>query len=108
MKLAQSATDPQYAYSEHSPVMVGGGVGSGSDRTYKYLNALRGPNGEAMKYDRVGTCCPFKTPNSPFEGEGLLEVYVVAIPGVESPKRLYFNWYDTGAVLIPVGLSSAP
>jgi hypothetical protein len=108
MKLAQTATDPQYGYSEHSPVMVGGGFGSGSDLTYKYLNGLRGPKGETIQYDRLGTCCPFKTPNSPFEGQGLLEVYVVTLPGVESPRRLYFNWYDPGAVLIPVGLSSAP
>jgi len=107
MKLSRSATDAEYGYSDHSPVKVGGGFGSGSERTYQYLNALRGPAGEPVKYDRIGTCCPFKSPNSPFDGEALLEVYAVAISG-GSPKRLYFNWYDEGDLLVPVGLSAAP
>jgi hypothetical protein len=60
-----------------------------------------------IKYQRVGTCCPFKSPNSPFDGEALLEVYEITVPGGGQPKRLYFNWYDEGEVLIPVGLSAA-
>lgn len=106
MKLAQASTDPSYAFSEHAPVLIGGGFGTGSDRTYKYLNTLRGPNGAPVKYDRVGTCCPFKSDNSPFGDEALLEVYQLSIPGVGTPKRIYFNWYETGDVLIPVGLSA--
>jgi len=106
MKLSTAASDPQYGYSERLPVMIGGGFGEGSDRTYKYLNALRGPNGEAVAYDRVGTCCPFKSPHSPFGGEALLEVYEITIRGSEGSKRLYFNWYDDGPVLVPVGLSA--
>ncbi len=109
MHLSQVSKDPAYGYTEGLPVMVGGGFGTGSDRTYKYLNTLRGPNGQPIKYNRVGTCCSFKTPNSPFgDGQGLLEVYQITVPGTESPKRLYFNWYDEGAVLVPVGLSAAP
>lgn len=106
MHLSQTATDPQYGYSERLPVMVGGGLDKGSDRTYKYLNALRGPKGEAIKYNRVGTCCPFKSPNSPFDGEALLEVYEVSALGAGLPRRLYFNWYDEGDVVVPVGLSA--
>jgi hypothetical protein len=107
MKLGRSATDAEYGYSERLPIKVGGGFGSGSERTYQYLNALRGPAGEAVRYDRIGTCCPFKSPSSPFDGEALLEVYAVAIAG-GAPKRLYFNWYDEGEVLVPVGFSAAP
>jgi hypothetical protein len=106
MKLSQASADPGYAFSEHAPVLVGGGFDSGSDRTYKYLNSLRAPNGEPIKYDRVGTCCPFKSANSPFGDEALLEVYQLSIPGV-GPKRIYFNWYETGDVLIPIGLAAA-
>ncbi|HEV7486641.1 MAG TPA: hypothetical protein VGQ65_13265 [Thermoanaerobaculia bacterium] len=106
MKLSRASTDPGYAFSERLPVLIGGGFGSGSDRTYKYLNSLRGPNGEAIKYDRVGTCCPFKSAKSPFGGEALLEVYQLTIPAVAAPKRIYFNWYDTADVFIPVGLSA--
>jgi len=107
IKLSRSATDPEYGFSEHSPVKVGGGFGSGSERTYQYLNTLRGPAGEPIKYDRIGTCCPFKSPNSPFDGAALLEVYVVSISGGPS-KRIYFNWYDEGELFVPVGYSAAP
>ena len=71
------------------------------------MNALRGPAGESIKYDRIGTCCPFKSPISPFDGEALLEVYEVSISG-GPPKRLYFNWYDSGELFVPVGFSAAP
>jgi hypothetical protein len=107
MKLSRASTDPGYAFSEHTPVFIGGGFESGSDRTYKYLNSLRGPHGETIRYDRVGTCCPFKSANSPFGGEALLEVYQLDIPGAGAPKQIYFNWYDTGDVLVPVGLSAS-
>lgn len=107
MKLSRPATDPEYGYSEQSPVKVGGGFGSGSERTYQYLNALRGPAGESIKYNRIGTCCPFKSPNSPFDGEALLEVYDVSISG-GAPKRIFFNWYDGGELFVPVGFSAAP
>jgi hypothetical protein len=106
MKLSHASTNPNYAFSEHTPVLIGGGFESGADRTYKYLNSLRGPNGQTIHYARVGTCCPFKSANSPFGGEALLEVYQLSIPGVGAPKRLYFNWYETGDVLVPVGLST--
>ncbi len=103
--LSKSATDPAYGYSEKSPVLVGGGFGDGGHNTYRYLNALRGPNGQVVHYDRIGTCCPFKTPNSPFEGEGILEIYQVTFDGGK-PARLYFNWYDSGELFIPAGLTA--
>ena len=103
--LSQSATDAAYGYSEKSPVLVGGGFENGGRNTYRFLNALLGPNGQIVHYDRVGTCCPFKTPNSPFEGEGILEIYQITFDGGK-PARLYFNWYDSGDVLIPKGLTA--
>ncbi len=105
MHLSRTTADKNYGYSENAPVAVGGGFGTGSDRTYQFLNALRGPNGESLSYTRVGTCCPFKSPKSPFGGEALLEVYEITYSGAK-PRRLYFNWYDEGEVLVPVGLET--
>lgn len=107
MVLTSAASDPAYGFSEKSPVLIGGGFGEGSARTYQYLNALRGSGGEKISYDRVGTCCPFKSPNALFGGQALLEVFEIVIPGSAAPKRIYFNWYDAGETLIPVGLSAA-
>jgi hypothetical protein len=107
MHLSHIAGFSGYGVSQNSPIQIGGGFGEGSTRTYQYLNALRGPHGEPITYRRVGTCCPFKSPNSPFGGEALLEVYQVTSPGLKESKRLYFNWYDEGEVFVPVGFSSA-
>src|SRR5438874_2255142 len=54
MSLLHVAAMASYAYSEAVPVKIGGGFGEGSQRTYQYLNALRGPNGETVKYNRIG------------------------------------------------------
>lgn len=103
--LAKMAKDPTYGYSKDVPVPVGGGFGEGSHNVYRYLNALLGPDGQVVHYVRVGTCCPFKTPKSPFDGEGLLEVYEVSYEGGK-PVRLYFNWYESGELCIPKGLTA--
>ena len=103
--ISTPAQDPAYGYSETSPVLVGGGFGDGGRNTYRFLNALLGPTGQQIHYTRIGTCCSFKTPNSAFEGEGVLEVYQIAYDGGK-PARLYFNWYESGTLYIPQGLTA--
>jgi len=103
--ISTPAQDPAYGYSEKSPVLVGGGFADGSYNTYRFLNALLGPAGQRIHYIRIGTCCPFKTPNSPFEAEGVLEVYQITYDSGK-PARLYFNWYDSGTLYIPQGLTA--
>jgi hypothetical protein len=107
MSLKRPATDPDYSFTEKRPVMVKGGFGEGGHNVYRFLNALRGPTGQPVRYSRVGTCCKFKTKQSPFgDGEELLEVYEVWYEG-GTPKRMYFNWYDDGDILVPVGFSTS-
>ncbi len=105
MAIAADAKDPGYGYTEKVPIPVGGGFGEGGKNTYRYLNALAGPRGQRIHYTRVGTCCPFKTPNSPFGAEAPLEVWEITWEGGK-PARLYFNWYDPGEIAIPVGLTA--
>jgi hypothetical protein len=107
MALKRAATDADYGFSEKHPVMVQGGLGEGGHNVYRFLNALRGPLGEAIHYSRIGTCCEFKTKYSPFpDGKELLEVYEVTYEG-GAARRLYFNWYDRGEILIPVGFTAS-
>jgi hypothetical protein len=106
LSLKKAATAPGYGTTQQSPIHIGGGFGNGSHRTYGYLNALRGPHGEAVHYDRIGTCCPFPSKASPF-GEGILEVYEVTYEG-GAPQRLYFDWYSSEEPLIVAGLTAAP
>src|SRR5688572_4586327 len=106
MALKKSATNPQYGTSEKQPVVVGGGPGDGVRNTYRFLNALRGPKGEAVHYDRQGSCCAFKTTKAVIGDRGLLDVYNVWYDG-QQPVRMYLNWYDDGEPMVPVGFTAA-
>jgi hypothetical protein len=106
MSLTKHAESAEYGYSEKYPIAVGGGFPDGGHKVYGYLNALAGPEGQKVHYTRIGTCCFFKAPDSPFDGNGLLEVYEVTYDGQSKPSRLYFNWYGPPDPLIPVGLTT--
>ncbi|MEZ5071257.1 MAG: hypothetical protein R2751_09870 [Bacteroidales bacterium] len=96
------ATDPTYGYTEKNPVMVGG-QSEGPKNERRFLNALCGPNGEQLVYDRIGSCCNFDTRNSSFSG-GLLDMYNVSYPGLEENLVLFINMYDSDTLRVPVGL----
>jgi len=105
--LLEKVSDSQlYGFTKDCPILVGGGFSGGKDNTYQYLNSLLGPSGELIIYKRIGTCCQFETPNSPFGGTALLEVYEINFDGATEPKRLYFYWYDSGELLTPYGLTA--
>jgi hypothetical protein len=103
MALERRADNPDYG-SERTPIKVGGGFGDGLANSYRFLNALRGPGGEPVRYSRMGSCCGFETANSPF-GQGLLDIWDVTYDGGPT-KRLYINFYDKGDVLVPDGFSA--
>jgi len=102
---SKQASSDDYGFTETDPVLIGGGFSTGSHNIYSFLNALRGPQGQKVHYTRLGSCCPFKTQNSPLGGTGLLELYEVTYDGLDQPRRLYFNWYDAKEPMIPVGFS---
>ncbi|WP_426756263.1 hypothetical protein [Myxococcus sp. Y35] len=87
-----------YGYSENDPIHVGGGV----DGEYEYLEHLRGPEGQKVRYERRGSCCAFASENSPF-GSGLLDVYDVIYDGLDKPVTLYLNMYDRKDPRAPEG-----
>lgn len=89
------ATGEGFGRSPETPILVGGLSGqSGPASERAYLDRLRGPNGEAVTYERNGSCCPFPTENSPFGDAGLLDVYEVRYEGARRPIILYLNMYD--------------
>ena len=70
----------------------------------RFLNALAGPNGEPLSYERLGSCSTFKTKNSPFK-KGLLDRYEVTWEGNATPVILYLNMYDAGPLRVPVNFT---
>jgi hypothetical protein len=102
-RVTRQASDAQYAYSPDKPVKVGGPE-DGPLRERLFLSQLAGPKGENITYRRVGSCCPFTTPNG-FMGSGLLDVYEVVVEGESNPRKLFINMYDFEEPLIPAGFT---
>jgi hypothetical protein len=97
-------------YAPENPIRVGGGRLEDGDRNQRrYLEALRGPRGEAVAYLRLGSCCEFRTPRG-HEGIGLLDAYEVRYPGLASPIVLYLDLYTPAPPSqdIPPGFTRGP
>lgn len=104
-KLYERTKDSTYGYTVQNPVKVGG-KNDGPLNERRFLNGLLGPKYETIEYERVGSCCPFKTPNGLFGDSGLLDKYKVYWQGAKDTLILYFNMYDKGNLKIPVGFNA--
>lgn len=102
--LEELANDTSYGRSPNNPIKVGG-LRQGPARERMYLNALQGPSGEPIVYQRIGSCCPFPTPHG-FQGGGLLDAFKITYEGQAAPETLYLNIYDEGPLLIPQGFTA--
>ncbi|WP_338375660.1 2-dehydro-3-deoxyphosphooctonate aldolase [uncultured Flavobacterium sp.] len=101
MSESMDNTDSSYGYTKSNPIKVGG-YNDGPLNERKFLNSLSGPNGESLWYERTGSCCQFKTKNSPF-GMGMLDAYRVTYTGKNDTVTLYLNMYDKDNLKTPVG-----
>ncbi|ESU22941.1 hypothetical protein FLJC2902T_32400 [Flavobacterium limnosediminis JC2902] len=94
-------TDSTYGYSKENPIKVGGDV-NGPANERNFLSSLSGPNGEAIWFERSGSCCSFETRNSSF-GMGMLDRYKVTYEGKKDTLVLYLNMYDKAKLKAPLG-----
>jgi hypothetical protein len=103
-RLDSISSDETYGYSVKNPIMVGKEGESGPVNERRFLNALLGPNGEEVTYNRLGSCCMFESPNG-FMGGGMMDKYEVTYSGLEKPVILYINMYDPGVLKAPKGFT---
>lgn len=115
LRIDYHSKDPEYGYVVEKPVMVGNGgdIRNGPLYERRFLDALAGPNGEALTYKRRGSGHHFRTMNNPLtpgdgEGQGLLDIYEVSWPGLEAPIVIYINMYDSDTLKAPVGFTIKP
>ena len=98
----------EYGFSETNPVRVGSlGGESPVANEHLYLRRLRGPEGQRVSYERVGSCCAVPSPNGLFGDSGLLDEYLVSYEGLAHPLTLYLDMYDPGEVRAPLGFTLA-
>jgi hypothetical protein len=103
-KLTEISTDPTYG-TEKNPIKVGGAKDQeGPLNERRFLNALAGPNGQKVSYNRRGSCCPFSSKNG-FMGTGMLDVYEVTWKGSTDTVDIYINMYDSDYLKAPMGFT---
>ena len=105
-RLVEKANEKSYAYDKSNPVKVGGSKeNNGQKNERRFLNALRGPKGEEVRYVKAGSCCQFKTTNAT-AGAGKLDRYKIFWYGSKDTLSIYINMYDKGPLKIPMGLTA--
>ena len=98
IKLTEISTDSKFGYTQKRPIKVGS-----IEKEYHYLNALKGPNGEKVTWQRNGSCCEFKSKTAAL-GSGFLDVYQLQYEGGK-PITLYLNGYDFEDLKCPIGFT---
>ncbi len=97
--LCQGSSDPTYGYSQERPIQVGG-VGY-PGRQKRYLDALRGPKGETLSFERAGS-----TLHAGANGEEtMLDLYTVKHEGLAKPVTLFLDWYHYTELFAPQGFT---
>lgn len=110
--LGMTAANKGYGRSPENPIFVGvTNHHEGGKNRLRFLNALEMEDGTSVEYERIKSCCPFKTLNSKTIGAdqkfGLLDVWIVYPVGrKEEADTLYINAYDQGQPMVPKGYKS--
>lgn len=86
--------DESYGFSAGNPVKVGLDGASGPARELQYLNALRGPTGQSLRFRRVGTSLATTV---------ILDVYELNYEGLAKPVRIYLDAYHFEDPVAPRG-----
>ncbi|MFY7740800.1 MAG: 2-dehydro-3-deoxyphosphooctonate aldolase [Flavobacterium sp.] len=103
--LTEYDKDGKYGYDMDYPINLGFENEKYSPKNVVYFfNAISGPNGEKISYEKIDTCCPFPTKKSAV-GAGTLDIYQISFEGTEKKIILYINIYEKGKVLCPKGFS---
>lgn len=101
--VTEYASDTKYGYNQDYPINLGFENEKFSPKNIPlFFNALTGPKGEKINYEKVDSCCPFPTKKSVM-GAGTLDIYQVTFEGSDKKILLYINIYEKGKVLCPKG-----
>jgi hypothetical protein len=70
----------------------------GPERERYYLDTLKGPNGQAIRYERTGTVVSQST---------ILDIYQITSVGLSKPIVVYIDEYAFETLYAPMGLTCA-
>jgi hypothetical protein len=95
------SADAEFGFKIEKAIRVGGGALYVASRERAYLDALRGPDGQAIQYRRLGS-----GPVAP--NGGIVDIYEVTYLGLEKPITLYIDAYRYDDPRAPKGLTCVP
>lgn len=99
-KIEEYSDDVSYGYSKENPIKVGGAKDKeGPLNEKRFLNALVGPNGEEINYERLGSISVGRNEFT----RVILDTYKVTYAGLDKEIILYFNMYQSSKLKVPVG-----
>jgi hypothetical protein len=96
-----NAKNKTYGYTPQNPIKVGGGAYAGYH--FLFIKHLRGPNGDSLDVERIGSCYNYDNPDTtltPYE-KGVLTCFSFKCKAFKKPKVLYFDKYRYGDLYIP-------
>lgn len=103
--ITEVSKDKKYGYDKDYPINVFfKSINNENINAQRFLNALAGPQGQVITYNKIETCCPFPCKKSNM-GAGFLDVYEISWEGQNKPILLYINIYEKGDLLVPIGLT---
>jgi len=109
LRLTRMADNDDYGYTPEHPVRVGKGPESGPNNVRTYLELLRDANGKPLKYERIGTCCPYKSDHAFFGKEAMEEKYQITYTAADGSIKtafIYLTFYDYEEPLILAGMGT--
>ena len=96
LRLTKTADNDKYGFTPEKPIKVGSGPDGGPANQRAYLELLRDAQGKPIKYERLGSCCDYKSENG-FFGMALLDKYEIIYlneKGKEKKATVYISFYD--------------
>jgi len=96
LRLSKTADNKKYGFTSDLPIKTGLGPDGGPANQRAYLNLLRDLQGNSIKYERLGSCCSYKSENAIF-GIALLDKYEITykdIKGKEKKEIIYISFDD--------------
>jgi tetratricopeptide (TPR) repeat protein len=107
-KLTKISEDEKYGFTAEKPIKVGKGDNGGPANERNYLDLIIDSKGNLIKYERVGSCCPYESKNSPF-GLAMVDHYEITYLNEKGKKKktsIYISFYDYEEPLILFGFKT--
>ncbi|MFM2229207.1 MAG: hypothetical protein RL607_465 [Bacteroidota bacterium] len=102
-EITEYTDEVKYGYTMDYPINLGFDNERNNPRNVDYFfKALAGPNGEAIQWKKIDTCCPFASKKSN-TGAGTLEIYEIRYG--DQTLLFYINLYERSKIVCPKGLT---